>query len=45
MNLNGLGYSGVTGDPGLAPQVSAPGLNMNGVVYGASALATSAPST
>ena len=45
VNLNGLVYSGVTGDPGLWPQLTPPGLNMNGVVYGASALATSAPST
>jgi hypothetical protein len=28
--LNGLALPSVTGEPGLAPQVSAPGLNTNG---------------
>src|SRR5207249_4807164 len=45
VKANGPSYAGVTGEPGLAPQVRAPGLNMNGVVIGASALPTSVPST
>ena len=45
--VNGKGeeYSGVTGEPGLEPQVSAPGLIANGVVTGASPSATRVPST
>ena len=35
----------VTGEPGLAPQVRAPGLSMKGVVAGASPSATRSPST
>src|SRR3712207_77511 len=45
VNRNGDRYSGLTGEPGLAPQVSAPGLIMKGVVTGVSAPATSCPST
>ena len=44
VNVNGLVYSGVTGEPGLAPQVRIPGFSANGTVTGASASATSAPS-
>lgn len=36
VNLNGLALPPVTGELGLAPQVSAPGLSTNGVVTGAS---------
>ena len=42
VNRNGEFYSGVTGEPGLAPQVRAPGLMANGMVTGASASATRA---
>jgi hypothetical protein len=45
VNRNGARYSGVTGRPGLAPQVSPPGLKATGVVTGSSAYPSSWPST
>jgi len=45
VNLNGLALPSVTGEPGLAPQVSAPGLTTNGVVTGASVFPARVPST
>lgn len=44
VNRNGPSYAVVTGEPGSAPHVSAPGLNKNGVVYGTSRSPTSSPS-